>query len=255
MVSGSLAVFSLYTILVIAGLYAGSYTTRVIFRQSLPRESRKGPAFCPNCGKRIRMSDQIPLVSYALLHGKCRRCGQKISPMYPATELFGAFMFVFVSWYFGFSLHGYIVCIASLVLYALAIIDLKTMRLPDALTGSLALLGILDIFVEASPDPLSRAAGAACALILWFIRMFTKGGIGFGDVKLTAAAGILLGYSDMITALGFAVLTGAAGALIYKFNGVKKMPFGPWLCAGIFAAALYGNELVQLYRSFIEFLT
>ena len=254
MSSASFAVFSLYAILVLIGLYAGSLTTRVIFRLSLPKGSRRGPSFCPNCGKHLRATDQIPIISYILLRGRCRRCGQRISPMYPATELFGAFMVTFVSWYFGFSLHGYIVCLASLLLYALAVIDLKCMRLPDVLTGSLAVLGVLDIFVISTPDPLSRAAGAACALILLGVRFLTRGGIGIGDVKLTAAAGILLGYDNTLAALGFAVLTGAVAAAVYKFNGVKKMPFGPWLCAGIFAAALYGEELTSLYLNFTRFV-
>lgn len=251
----TLAVFAIYVFLFVIGTLVGNRFTKWIFRLSLPRGERRGPSCCPNCAKRLRFSDQIPILSYLALGGRCRRCHEKISPMYPATELLGGALFVFCPIWFSFSPHGFLVAIAVMIFYALAIIDHRSMRLPDALVIALLVVGILDLFAEPLVTLQMRLYGMIPGLVLWAVRLISRGGLGLGDVKLALAAGFLLGYPNADAMLILAILLGGLWALVLLIRGVRKMPLGPWMClaysAGLFFPVQISNFWEMMMRFFI----
>lgn len=251
----TLAVFAIYVFLFVLGTLIGNRFTKWIFRLSLPRGERRGHSCCPNCGRRLRVSDQIPILSYLSLGGKCRRCHEKISPMYPLTELLGGVLFVFCPYWFSFSPHGFLVALAVMVLYALALIDHRSMRLPDAFVIALAVIAVADLFASPEITLELRLYGMIPAILLWIVRILSRGGIGLGDVKLAFAAGFLLGYPGADAMLILAILLGGLWALVLILRGVKKMPLGPWMClcygAGLFFPVEISNFWEMMMRFFL----
>ncbi len=244
------------------GLLIGSFLNVVIYR--VPRgESVNHPrSHCPGCNKEISPRDNIPVLSWLLLRGHCRHCGEPISMRYPAVELLTAIAFVAFAVKFGASwaLPAYLYLAAIGI--ALAFIDFDTQRLPNVLTlpsyPIAAALLLLPAAIDGLwSDYLRAMAGGAILYAVYFIIVFIyPAGMGFGDVKLAGVLGIYLGWLGWGTLavggfLGF-LLGGLGGiALILAGRGGRKtkIPYGPYMIVGAFLAIFVGQSIATWYTS------
>ena len=217
---------------------------------------------CPHCGHTITALQNIPIVSFLLLRGKCAACGQSISWRYPIVELLTGIFSVIVVWHFGAAPTTLAALGLTWALIALAAIDLDKQILPDALTLPLIWVGLL---VNLDPDPLfvplrSAVIGAVAGyLSLWAVfhifRLLTgKEGMGYGDFKLFAAFGAWLGWQNLPLIILLASLVGAvtgiAAIIVLGRDRHLPIPFGPFLCAAAWIALLYGNDITRFYLKF-----
>jgi leader peptidase (prepilin peptidase)/N-methyltransferase len=219
---------------------------------------------CPHCKRTIRAQENIPVVSWLMLGGKCSACGAPISVRYPLVELTTGVLSGFVAWHFGFGFPALAALVFTWFLIALSMIDFDTKFLPDQLTYPLLWCGLLvSLFNPVwSPgaDPMTpRAAilGAATGyLSLWGFYWLWKlvrnvEAMGYGDFKLFAAIGAWLGLQMLLPVLIFASGVGAlvgGTAMILKGKGLRwEIPFGPFLAIAGWLTMLYGHRLVDLY--------
>lgn len=253
--------FDVYAALL--GLVTGSFLNVVVHR--LPRGiSTVFPrSSCPVCGAPIRALDNLPVVSWVLLRGRCRRCGASISPRYPLIEIVTGALFVGCAERFDFSfasLAGALFC-SSMV--ALAAIDVEHYLLPDRITLPGILAGVaLQWFLPSGPTTpwpgpvgalLGVAAGAAVLLAAyggwWLVRR--EEGLGLGDVKMLAMIGAFLGWRGVAVSLLLGAFGGAfvgLSLIAIGRGGMKsRLPFGAFLAAGALVALFFGPALVSLY--------
>jgi leader peptidase (prepilin peptidase)/N-methyltransferase len=242
------------------GLLVGSFLNVVIWR--VPRgESVVHPrSRCPSCDAPIRERDNVPLVSWLLLHGRCRDCGAPISSRYPLVELATGVLFALLAWKIG--AHSALPAFLYLgaVGLALAVIDLDTHRLPNALTLpsypiAVALLTVAAL-VDHRPGLLVRAAAGAAAFfalyaLLWILY---PGGMGLGDVKLAGVLGLYLGYLGWgavavggFLGFGYGAVIGVALMAGRKAGRKSRIPFGPFMVAGALTAVFVGNAIAHAY--------
>lgn len=258
---------------ILAGLVVGSFLNVVIHR--LPRilerrwaddEARQagrplapGPAFnlahprstCPQCGHRLAAWENLPVLSWLLLRGRCSACAGRISPRYPLIELACGAVFGYAAWRWGLTPAGAAWAGFGATLLALAAIDWDTSLLPDDLTLPLLWAGLIAAVLGWSGVALADAVWGAVAgyLALWcvhqgFLRLTGKEGMGYGDFKLFAALGAWLGWQALIPVILLASTTGAGVGITMKVTGSLReggyVPFGPFLALGGLAAMAGG---------------
>lgn len=268
----------------VLGLLLGSFLNVVIYRlpRMLEREWREQcaelrgeplpdnpePAFnlirpasnCPHCGHRVRAWENIPIISYLLLRGRCSECGNPIGARYPMVELVTGALSVLVAWQLGPTPQTLAAMVLVWSLIALTFIDYDTQLLPDQITLPLLWLGILvntqGWFVDLESAVLGAVAGY---LALWIVfhlfRLLTgKEGMGYGDFKLLALLGAWLGWQLLPQIVLVSSLVGAAvGISLVLFQGrdrSKPIPFGPYLAAAGLIALLWGAQLNDAYLRF-----
>jgi leader peptidase (prepilin peptidase)/N-methyltransferase len=239
----------------LGGMVAGSFISVVAHR--LPRGlSIVGPrSRCPSCGAQIAAYDNVPVISWLLLRGRCRRCRDRISPRYPAVELgLGAAFLatVLVLWDDPAQLALGLVFVATLA--AITLTDLELRIIPNRILLASAIAGIA-IAAAADPSSLPERGGAAVAAggLLLLAALAYPRGMGMGDVKLAALMGLYLG-SAVAPALLVGFLAGALvglGLMVREGAAARKrgVPFGPFLALGGFIGLLAGNQLVDWYLS------
>ncbi len=233
------------------GLVVGSFLNVVIHR--VPRrQSVAWPAsHCPHCGEPIRPSDNVPLLSYLLLRGRCRNCKGRISARYPAVEAATGLLFGAAAYEFGMGLTLFAALVLISALVALAVIDLEHRLLPNAIVGPAALAGLaLSILGDSAgwwTYPLSAVAVAGALFGLALVR---PGGMGMGDVKMGGMLGAFLGpYAALAVFLG-ALFGAVAGGLLMAAGRVQRrsaLPFGSFMALGALVALFAGPELWDLY--------
>ena len=236
------------------GAVIGSFLNVVIWR--LPRgESLASPgSHCPACGAPVRAFDNVPVVSWILLRGRCRNCGAPISPRYPAVELITAVVFAAVVAARGFDDGLWLELPFAACLIALAGIDLDHKLLPNRIVYPMAIYGLVATAIVATGDfPEHLIAGTGAFAFLLIAVLAYPSGMGMGDVKLGGAMGLYLGAS-VIPALLTAFLTGTIfGLAVIAREGVqarkKAVPFGVFLALGGLAGVLAGPELIDAYES------
>ena len=225
---------------------------------ALPKYNLSVPrSHCPACNHQVKAIENIPVISYLFLKGKCSNCGAKISAQYPFVELLTAIFTLIIVWKFGFSVQTLGGIIFTWFLIALSGIDIKTQLLPDNLTFPFLWLGIIFNLFSTYTDLNSSVLGAIFGyLALWSVfhlfKLITgKEGMGYGDFKLLAALGAWLGWQVLPLII---LLSSAVGAIIGIFMIVSKLqersqpiPFGPYLAVAGWIAMLYGNQLIALY--------
>lgn len=248
----------------IIGLVIGSFLNVVIWR--VPRgESVAHPAsHCPQCEHPIRPRDNVPVLSWLVLRGRCRDCGAPISARYPSVELATGVLFAAMAWRFGaqWELPAYLYLCAISV--ALALIDIDVRRLPNAIVLPsyvvAAVLLLLPAVIEGRWHEYLRAAGGGAVLYaVFFLLVFIHpAGMGFGDVKLAGVLGAYLGWLGWgVLAVGgfLGFLLGGvygAGLMLAKRVGRKSaIPFGPFMLAGALVAVFAGQWLVDRYLQMI----
>ncbi len=263
----------------VLGLLVGSFLNVVIHR--LPRMLERGwraqcaelagqvpaeePAYnlvvprsaCPGCGHRISAVENIPVVSWLALRGKCRACGAAIPARYPIVELLGAALAMVAVWHFGPTPQGLAACGFLWALLALTFIDADTQLLPDDLTLPLLWAGLLvnlfGLFVPLAEAVVGAIAGyLALWTVYWLFKLIRgKEGMGYGDFKLLAALGAWLGWKALPAIVLLSSVTGAvigiALMVVHRRDGGTPLPFGPYLAIAGAIALFVGEPLVQLY--------
>lgn len=258
------------------GLLIGSFLNVVIYRVPLKKSIVSPPSACGSCGHAIRWYDNIPLVSWLVLRGRCRDCGSRISIRYPLVELGSALFFVVVAllfvppivraatlptiWAGVLALVAYLYLAAISV--ALALIDLDTRRLPNAIVMPAYLVGAV---LLASSSVLAADFGsllgavvgcAALGLVYLAMAVVSPGGMGFGDVKLAGVLGLFLGWLGWGTLATGAIMAFLLGGifgiiLILARRGGRKtaIPFGPWMLLGAWVGIVAGEPIWAAYLS------
>ena len=208
---------------------------------------------CPHCGTQVAAIDNIPVVSFLILRGKCRHCAAPIGGRYPVVELMTAVLSGLVAWHFGPTLAAIGGLVFVWALIALAFIDLDTHLLPDAITLPLIWIGLL-FNLNATYAPLSDAVIGAIAgyMSLWLVfqafRLLTgKEGMGFGDFKLLAAIGAWLGWQMLPVTILLSSVVGALvgiSLIVFARHGRDNpIPFGPYLAAAGLIALFAGEQI------------
>jgi leader peptidase (prepilin peptidase)/N-methyltransferase len=222
---------------------------------------------CPHCGAPIRVHQNVPVISWLLLGGKCASCKAPISARYPIVELVTALLSAAVVWNFGFHWQSVAALFFTWALVALTVIDLDHQILPDVITLPLLWLGLLasvawhpGLIPPIPADPVSAILGAAAGYLLlwsvyWAFKLLTgKEGMGYGDFKLFAALGAWMGWQMLPLVLLLSTLTGAvvAIALILVRGRDRNVPisFGPYLAAAGWIALMWGPQIVGGYLSY-----
>jgi leader peptidase (prepilin peptidase)/N-methyltransferase len=241
------------------GLVIGSFLNVCIYR--LPRDqSIVWPASrCTTCGREISWFENIPVLSYAILRGRCRTCGDRISLMYPLVEVVTAGVFVAVAAAFGLSWLLPIRLLFGCAMIVLLVIDLQHQILPNEITLPGIVVGLAASLV-AEPgwrDALigAFAGGGLLSLVAWgYERIRHQEGLGFGDVKMLAMIGAFLGWKLMLLTLVGASLLGSltAGVLMLagRADSQSKLPLGTFLAIAAVPVSLVGNTVVNWYAAF-----
>lgn len=211
---------------------------------------------CPSCKTPIRSLDNIPVVSWLLLRGKCKQCGVRISARYPIVEALTGAMSAWVAWHFGWGIPGALAIGVTWTLIALCFIDADTTLLPDDLTLPLLWAGLLanvwHLFTPLKDAVIGAAAGYLFLWsVYWLFKLATgKEGMGYGDFKLLAALGAWMGWKMLLPIILLASVVGAVVGIVLIVLARRgrdiPIPFGPYLAAAGFIALLYGAPLARL---------
>jgi len=233
----------------------GSFFNVVIHR--LPRgESIAFPAsHCVHCGVRLSAKELIPFFSYAWQRGRCRHCGKPISLRYPLVELLTAVLLTLL-WYLhqgGPAVYAYLAFTSLLIV--ISFIDYDHFLIPDQLlVAGLGVWLLQQLFLPFIAWPLALAGGALAFAMMLVIYVLSRGGMGFGDVKLAGLIGLYLGTPLAMLSLFLAFVLGAGIGLLLLASGLKKrkdaLPFGPFLAVGAFLAMVWGPQFIAWYRLF-----
>lgn len=234
---------------VLFGLCIGSFLNVVIFRLIKKESLYKESSHCMKCLNKIKWYDNIPLVSYIVLKGKCRSCGTKISLQYPLVETLNALLCVFIYIKYGYSLYTLCYCVLVSVGICIAIIDLRTLEIEPHLQIVLLLLGVIVCILDRN-NILLHIVGAVCLSLLFLLIYFFTGGngIGFGDVKLIALLGLIVGWKDIYVGFIVSAIIACVVENIRKSKtGESRFAFGPYLVMGAYLGLFLGEPLFNWY--------
>ncbi|HUH07444.1 MAG TPA: prepilin peptidase [Egibacteraceae bacterium] len=246
--------------LFLLGLVFGSFANVVIHRLPEGGSLVSPPSSCPSCGERISPKDNVPVLSWLLLRGRCRGCAAPISRTYPIVELAMGALFALVGWRIGatWALLGYL--LFAWTLLVVAVIDLRTRRIPNRLTYPLTpvLLGLMVVAALLGGQPSialrSLFGGLAAFGALLVLALISPRGMGMGDVKLAAFIGVGLGYlgwAHVLLGIFGAFLVGGVIAIGLLLTGMRKrkdqIPFGPYMAVSAMLALLAGQPLIDAY--------
>ena len=230
-------------------------------QQPAPFNLVKPDSTCPSCGHKIRAWENIPVLSYLFLKGRCANCETKISIRYPLVELFTALACTFAAFHFGPSVQALWAVGFTYVLISLLFIDIDTMLLPDQLTLPLLwtglLLSVFDVFVSPTDAIIGAAAGyLSLWSVYWLFKLATgKEGMGYGDFKLLAALGAFTGWQGLPVIILLSSFVGAiAGIAIMVIQNKGKslaIPFGPYLAVAGWLTLLYKSEIISAYLDMV----
>jgi leader peptidase (prepilin peptidase)/N-methyltransferase len=256
------------------GLAWGSFANVCIWRIPRGEEVVRTPSHCPDCQSPIKWFDNIPVLSYLTLGGKCRNCGKTISPQYPAVELVSGFLFLTLYLHYGLEPRLAVALIFGWALMVISFIDLKHYIIPDVISLPLLGCGLLAAGLSSAGlplwlDPLSDGhqglwvlaesllgavlGGGLLILAAWAGKLvFKQEAMGGGDVKLAAAIGAYIGWKALLFAMFAAFLAGSlAGATLILLGRVRArravVPFGPFLALGALVALFFGRPALYWY--------
>lgn len=249
----------------VLGLLIGSFLNVVIYRVPRDESVVEPPSHCPACGRQLRWYDNVPVVSWVVLGGRCRDCRSPISVRYILVEIFTGLSFAGIGWAVldgsGSSLVlALTLCYAAAVGVALALIDLAVHRLPDTLTLPAPYVLTVGLALTAAlggrSENLVRAVlgGAACYIFFFVLALIYPSGMGGGDVKLAPSLGLLLGWAAwpavIIGIFGSFVLAGIFVALLAargRAGRTTQVPFGPWLILGCVVGLTAWEPITRWY--------
>lgn len=260
-------------VLGILGALVGSFLNVVVWRVPRGESVVAPPSACPTCGRRIRWFDNVPVVSWIVLRGRCRDCGERIPVRYPLVELGTAGAWVLVGWWFlrDLPIVDAVPMIADLLEaaaflwlasagIALALIDLDVRRLPNPIVGTTAVSVVVLLSASAALQGawsallLALIGAVALGVLYLILAVAVPGGMGFGDVKLAPVLGFALGWLGLpellVGAFAPFVLGGVFGIVLLLARRVgrrARIPFGPWMIVGTWIAVFLGDPIAVSY--------
>ena len=248
----------MYAFVFLYGIVIGSFLNVVIYRVPLGISVAKGRSYCPNCDTKLKNYDLVPIFSYLFLRGKCRKCGSKISLRYPMIELVTGLLALFIFYSVGFSLQAGLIFGVTAIMLAIAMIDLDTMTIPNGLLLALIPFIAALFFLQPEISLFARIIGFfALSLPMFLLNFLVEDSFGGGDIKLMALAGFMLGWQHALIAFFIALLLGGGFATYLLLTKQKEkgshIPFGPYLCIGIFFALLFGEKFLYWYLNLLFF--
>lgn len=244
----------------ILGLCVGSFLNVVIYRVPKKMSLAKPNSHCPACQYQLRWYDNIPVLSYVILRGKCRSCKTHISFRYTAVEIANTLLWLlcaFLFWEKSIPI-ACIYMIVSSVFLCIFFIDLEHQIIPDRFQIFLLILGVVSIFFDRDVGWLSKLIGGVCGFLLFYLiswgfeRLCGKEGLGGGDVKLAGVVGLLLGWERFLLGLLVATIPAAIILLILskgKEENNRQFPFAPFLVVGFGISMLFGTQIIAWYLS------
>lgn len=245
-------------LVIVVGLALGSFSNVCIYRIPQRKSILFPNSFCPKCGKKIRFYDNIPILSYLILRGRCRDCKTKIPLQYPLVEFLTAALLTLAYLRFGlswdFAARGILIIVMILTFF----IDLKHRIIPDTLTLPGVVLGFLMSFVVSSPSVWNSLLGIAVGGGMFYLAailgelLFKKESMGGGDIKLAMMLGAFLGWQNIVLILLISSFLGSliGGAALLLSKDVKQtriIPFGPFLALGAVIAMFLGDSIISAY--------
>ena len=218
---------------------------------------------CPKCKAAIKPWQNIPIISWLFLKGQCATCNNPISVRYPLVEAITAILSLVVAYTFGATEQALLYVAITWALVALTFIDIDHMLLPDQLTLPLVWLALIAAVMGVTISPSDAIIGAACGYlslwsVFWLFKLLTgKEGMGYGDFKLLAVFGALLGWQSLLTIILLSSVVGAViGIALLSIQGKDKatpIPFGPYLAIAGWITMLWGTQLQNSYFNFIGY--
>lgn len=246
----------IYIIIFLYGIVVGSFLNVCIYRIPKKENIAIVRSHCMTCNYQLKWYDNIPLFSWIILRGRCRNCKAPISPQYPIIEASNGLLWLLIAIVNGLNVDSLLFALLASALLVLSVIDFRTYEIPIGINIFILALGLI-MSVYHYTDWLSHVIGFfAVSIPLYIIILATKGrGIGGGDMKLMAVAGLLLGWKLVVLAFILGCLIGAPVHLLrMKISGADRvLAMGPYLSIGIFIAALWGNTLINMYLKLVGF--
>ncbi len=244
----------------ILGLTVGSFSNVCICRIPKNKSIIFPASHCPKCRSKIKPVDNIPLLSYILLKGRCRHCKSKISIQYPIVELLSGLIYLIIYLAYGLSVQTLIYIILSSALVIIAFIDLNQQIVPDVISLPGIVIGFIISFfvpyISFINSALGTVVGGGIILIIGLAGsvIFKKEAMGGGDVKLVAMIGAFLGWRYILISLFLGFFLGALAGIILILSKIKskedKVPFGPFIVLGSFITLLWGEKIISCYIGF-----
>ena len=248
-----------YIIAFVFGSIWGSFANVCIYRLPANKNVATGRSCCPNCNKLIKWYDNIPIISFLFLQGVCRNCSKKINTQYLLVELISGFSFAICYYFFGISITTLLFFILTICFVIIFFIDLKHFIIPNELTITLMVIGILksidpDLNNEIFPNFINSVLGGVIGYVLiWLIILFykkvrNKEGMGLGDAKLLSAIGFWFGWVSLPFILFFssfiALVSVLPDLIKNKKNLTSQIPFGPFIILGTLSYLLVKNYFI-----------
>jgi len=256
--------FYWYVVAFFFGLCFGSFGNVVIYRLPLRKSLSKPPSTCPKCNARVKSRDLIPILSWLILKGKCRKCKVKISPQYAIVELICGLLFVLMV-LLTTSASAVFLSLFVFLLLVISVIDWKTQTIPDSLIITGVIVGVLWVIIPLFlpnyfplvpswyMSVLGIIIGALPFLLIdkLTLLILKKDAFGYGDVKLMAMAGIFLGPADVLIASLFSLFIflpfGVVTMLFNRKKGGTYVAYGPFLCGGILTSMFFAENFINLF--------
>ena len=241
---------TLYTLIFLMGITIGSFLNVCIYRIPKKEDIVLERSHCMSCGNVLKWYELIPLFSFLMQGGRCRKCGVKLSVQYPLIELANGLVYVWICSVTGLSVRSVLFCLCASALIVIAVIDWRTYEIPVGCNIFIGILGIVRVFFDLAHWYDYVIGFFVVSGLFLLIYLVSKGrAMGGGDIKLMAAAGLLLGWQNILLSL---VIGSVAGSVIHlilmKLKGRDRvLAFGPYLALGIFVSMLYGDAIIAWY--------
>lgn len=243
----------------IIGLIIGSFLNVVIYR--LPRRESiiLPPSHCPGCQERLALRDLIPIISYVANRARCRYCGQKISWQYPVVEALTGLIILFLYFKYGLNTTFIRFSILVLALITCSFIDIRYKIIPNIITYPGIVIGLVFTLLTNQQNLILAFMGVLIpAGFLFLITYLYPGGLGLGDVKLVAMIGAFIGWQHTLLVIFIGALVGSVLGIILMVIGVinrqTRIPFGPFISLGVLLILFFGEELLNIYLGFFNWL-
>jgi len=238
------------------GMLIGSFLNVVIYRVPRGENIAFPPSHCPKCGWEIKPWENIPIVSYIFLGGKCSNCKNKISPIYPFIELLTGILFAISYWKYSFTPLGYISVIFIAILICIFFIDLEHYIIPDSLLVFLLLISILKMIILNQPELWNGLITTGVTFLFFYlVYILSKEKFGGGDVKLFTLLALFFGWPLINLLIVLASVSGLLIAGILIMAGIIKkdepIPFGPFIVFSSIITLFYGEEIWRIYEEII----
>ena len=242
----------------LVGACVGSFLNVCVYRWPEDKSVVSPPSSCPSCGTRIKWYDNVPVLGWLWLRGKCRACGARISIQYPLVELVTAALWVMAAWRFGLSWQTLATAFFFTLLLGIALSDARTYIIPDQFTLGGLVIGLALSFAPGGISPVRSVIGAAVGFaLLWAVAVlgemaFKKEAMGGGDIKMMAMVGAFLGPLGVLLTIFLGALFGSLIFAPISYRTGKLVPFGIFLALGAAITEPFGQAMIDWYvRSFL----